>query len=560
MLESVIYSSFLKLQLPLAWGLQCATMCTAGAMPIIRVPASTAGHLAKIKQNVKKQQRKLQLKRSQMGDRKIPLIVCRNKELNHYRGQTYLRFKTVPLASKGWHNKKAAGDYFTINSYGPNPAFVSIPGNESSEFDELGLHQAVVSQLSGCGFECPTNIQIMAIPHVLNGSNALISAETGNGKTLAYLAPLLQILMDHKEAHNDNIPFNSPLALVITPGRELAEQIHAVSRRLCEPLGLNSELVVGGKTKRTMLNPTVSTPHLIVCSFGAMSKLFTTKIYSRDFVNHIVLDEADTLLDDSFNEKMTYFLSKFPIQGSTTHKQEESFPDEINHYEPLSGVQLLLVAATTPRSLDSILQPVVDTDTLVKITTPYLHRLMPHVPQKFLKLKKGEKPEKLLQLVKGTKVPIIIFSNTAKTTDWATMFLEGCGIECINVHGDMSASLRKGRFNDFQNEKFNILSCTDVASRGLDTIRAGLIINYDFPHHMADYIHRCGRVGRVNSVGTGMVTNFIATHPEVELVQNIELAARKLADLPNVNANIKRILTARAMRAQELEERQPFAG
>lgn len=125
------------------------------------------------------------------------------------------------------------------------------------------------------------------------------------------------------------------------------------------------------------------------------------------------------------------------------------------------------------------------------------------------------------------------------------MFLNEQGVPCVNLNGTMSQHFRENRFAEYQSGQHLVLSCTDIASRGLDTTRTHHVINYDVPTNISDYIHRCGRVGRVGSqVASGLVTTLVCNPTEVELVQQIEFAARKTHadELPNVNANIKRLL------------------
>lgn len=510
--------------------------------PVIRVPVALSEKLKREKIKVKRKERELIVDKSRRGDQSTPIISCKRKEYNHYLGQTYDKFAVVPLASKGWGHRKSSGDYFTINTSNGNPAFQELEDSHE-DFVSLGLDKEMQSQLNKLGFEKPTNIQSLAIPHLLEGKNALIAAETGNGKTLAFITPMLQQIRQRMKIFGTNLPMNSPLGLVIVPGRELAEQIHSVASSLGENFGINVGIVLGGRTKQKMLHPRMSQHHLLIATIGALSKLTTVGVYDTSLVRHVTLDEADTLLDDSFNDQVSRYISKFPVQGSRYEEKQQ---------QPLvmSGIQLTLVSATLPLSLHTILDPIVDLESITNITTPYLNHLMPHVSQRFFRVNHLTKAEKLLELVKkdakkGT--PVVIFSNYSKTCDWLSLFLNENGVPCIRFHGNMQAESRKGLFETFQSGKVLALSCTDLASRGLDTVTAGHVINFEFPKFIADYIHRCGRTGRVGSKMTGLVTNLVHRPQEIELVQKIEYAARKLEAFSNVNANIKRIIVGKAL-------------
>lgn len=218
-----------------------------------------------------------------------------------------------------------------------------------------------------------------------------------------------------------------------------------------------------------------------------------------------------------------------------------------------NGCQLTLVAATNPTSIYSILENFIEPDSLEKISSPKLHKIMPHVPQTFYRLGVTEKPGKLVELVKkavNNKQPTIIFSNNARTCDWITLMLQENGIPILNLNGDMPSIVRIGKFKGFKDGDVLALSCTDIASKGLDTSHAQLVINYDCPRYMADYIHRCGRVGRYNSPKDCRVVNFITYPHEIEFVNKIEMAVRTHQALPNVNANIKRIIEGQYRRKQ----------
>lgn len=254
-----------------------------------------------------------------------------------------------------------------------------------------------------------------------------------------------------------------------------------------------------------------------------------------DRIQHVVLDEADTLMDDSFNEKLAYFLKRFPFHRN--HLRD----DQSN----ITGTQLILASATMPTNTTDLLEKIIDPTTMIEITSPNLHKLLTHVPQKFLRMNKSDRPGHLLTLVKSEMKknnPIIIFGNRSITSDFINLFLNDRGVPCVNLNGDMLEKIRVGQFEKFQSGLVNALATTDVGSRGLDTTRARHIINFDFPLHISDYIHRCGRTGRVGSANDCHITNFITSQREIEVVQKIEHASRTNMILPGVNANITNII------------------
>ncbi|KAG7305917.1 hypothetical protein JYU34_008470 [Plutella xylostella] len=469
---------------------------------------------------------------AQQANKKLPIISCKRPEFNHYEGQTYAKFEGIKLASKGWLHPKSKNDYFIVhgNANKPEPE----PSYRKS-FEEIGVKPELIEVMANLGYTLPTSIQSKAIPAILEGYNTMVTAETGCGKTLAYLLPIIQHIMNWKPSLKKQ-EFNSPLAVIITPSRELATQIGEVAQSIAQVFDINVSTLIGGKTKKKMLDPPIEYTDILVTTLGAYSKLVTTGIYKIDNVHHVVLDEADTLLDDSFLDKLAHLLRKFSIHHKVTIRS------------PPSGCQLTMVSATMPVELPEAINSFVDPQSLRTISTTNIHRLMPHVPQKFIRLGKAQKTLELLKLVQADvnqKRPVMIFSNKTATCDFVCMFLNENGIECININGQMAVPLKIGKFDAYKNGKVNVISCTDIASRGLDTIRTHHIINFDFPLYTADYIHRCGRTGRLGSPSGCHVTNLIAWPREVELVMKIEASVRKNGELPSVNANIKRIIQSR---------------
>ncbi|KAG1681949.1 putative ATP-dependent RNA helicase DDX28 [Nymphon striatum] len=503
----------------------------------IKIPVDMQRNIKKVKQKLRKESEFSQSRNFQQGDRKIPLISCKNTKLNFLLNQTYSKFSEVPLASKGWLKGKAVGDYFTINSFKSNP--VIIPDEDEYSFERYKLDGKIVNALQKLGIVKPTRIQNACIPKALKNENILCCGQTGSGKTLAYILPIMQKLLHFAEKHryDEQLEANAPLSLIITPSRELATQVWEVANEIGTALGLNIKLAVGGQdTKKLLANPEFDFEiDMLISTPGALNKLVSSTMYKLSQVKYLVLDEVDTMLDDSFI-------------GSVKYLFKQLNPSEIQHSnQKIMDTQLLFVGATIPTDSLKALDEIIDIDSLVNVIPDnLLHFVLPHVSQKFLRISINEKPHKVLKFAsKASKnnQPTMIFTSTSKTCEWLSKFLEENNVENISLFGYLTNKVRLGRFEGFKAGACPILVCTDIASRGLDTTMASNLSFY--LHHMSDYIHRVGRIGRVGSTFSGFSLNFICKPWEVALIKEIEYCFRKNEPLTKVDANIKKKIAER---------------
>uniref|UniRef100_A0A8B9ZJS8 RNA helicase n=1 Tax=Anas platyrhynchos TaxID=8839 RepID=A0A8B9ZJS8_ANAPL len=338
-------------------------------------------------------------------------------------------------------------------------ASLAPPAPQGQSFAELGLQPVLLTALQRLEVGRPTAVQRLAIPALLRGRSALCAAETGSGKTLAYLLPLLDRLLEKKLA--------APRGLVVVPSRELAAQVGAVAAALCRPAGLRLRGLTGGGAsgglRRQLRGPGVA---VLLGTPGALRDALRRRFLSLGRLRWMVLDEADTLMDEF-----------------------------------------------------------VDVGRFASLATQGLHRLPPHIQQKFVRLKGQDKLPELLQLLKDHPASggaVIIFCNSASTVNWLGYILDDHKIKHLRLQGQMSAVARAGIFASFQKGDVSVLVCTDLASRGLDTSSVQLVVNYDFPDTLQDYLHRVGRVGRVGSKTPGAVVSFVTHKWDVDLVRKIE--------------------------------------
>ncbi|XP_031341218.1 probable ATP-dependent RNA helicase DDX28 isoform X1 [Photinus pyralis] len=444
------------------------------------------------------------------------VIRCKRKEYNYYMGQRYSKLDDVPLASKGWTHNKSKGDYFYVYPQSP------LSEGDRFQLSDLHLQDSVTQRLQKDGIETLTSFQNEAFGTICKGHHSILTAESGCGKTLAYLLPIIHNIIGEKSSS-----MNSPRALILVPGRELAHQIASVAEKLVGETNLKVKVVVGGRTKRAMLNPEFSEVDILIGTPGALGKLTGVGIYKLNQLSYAVFDEADTLIDDSFIERLSSIVKR------------------------VGTSQIILVSATMPTNIPSILQPY--NNSFVNVTSPFLHRPLNHLTQQFLRLGRSIKPQQLLQIIKKNRDPLLIFTNRNETCNWVSYFLKENGVSASRVNGDMNYEERIVQWNEFQSQNNRILVATDLCSRGLHLPHVKHVVNYDFPLYVADYLHRIGRTGRFGQESC-KVTNFVAGDEEVKIVQKIELAIRRNEAIQNVDGNITRILQRKLLRKSTNED------
>lgn len=496
---------------------------------IIRVPR----YLVKRVEDVKEARAKTKINTIKAG--KL-LIQSKNPCLNQSAGYILGKFEQPVLSSKGWKHKKSFGDYFTINNTKDVAPCVTANQSEEAEqqtavtFKSFRICKELEDTLESIGISHPTTVQLQTIPKVMKGHNILCAAETGSGKTLSYLLPVVQKLQ--AEATTEST--NKIRAMILVPSRELTEQIADVSRTLCAPFNLHTRIVGGGRGVGHIKEIFKKDhPDILVATPGALVKALRRNYLDLSELNFLVVDEADTMFDPSFSQMLEDIL---------LHVNVANHPKETQGLDPKA--QLLLVGATFPGDVGEVLSKVTDLGRIVTIKSRMLHYLMPHVKQRFLKVKSSDKILELYQALKALQCDkrggaAVVFCNKSATVNWVGYTLEEMGVPHVRLQGEMPAAVRAGIFHSFQKGVTNVLVCTDIASRGLDTSRVRLIVNYDFPETHTDYIHRAGRVGRAGGVEDGEVLSFV-THPwDVELVQKIETAARRRTTLPGMKSEIE---------------------
>ena len=369
-------------------------------------------------------------------------------------------------------------------------------------FYEYNLSDNLNKSLKTLGFKNPTEIQSKTIPIALKRHDILASAETGSGKTAAYLIPLIH--------HISTIGGIS--GLILTPTRELAQQVTDVSKSL---VGYKSKietaLIVGGASMNNQLRQLKKRPKIIVGTPGRINDHLEKRTLNLKYFNFFVLDEADRMLDMGFEDQVEKIIRFLPSKRQT-----------------------LLFSATLPKEI-------------IKLSSKYLNNpkradvkennvIKTQIKQKILNTKTELKYNQLVDEIALRKGSILIFVRTKYSTEKLKKRLMKDTVKSSALHGDLRQNKRSRILKDFRDDKFRILIATDIASRGLDVPHIEHVINYDLPQVPEDFIHRIGRTARAGSVGEAV--SFI-TPNDKRMWKSIENLMEELKNPEHVPENKK---------------------
>ena len=357
-------------------------------------------------------------------------------------------------------------------------------------FTELPLSPALQRKLEAAQFTNLTPIQERAIPPALEGRDVIGTAQTGTGKTLAFLIPLIELL--------NREPARQTVALVLLPTRELAIQVHEQYEQLRGKDLPKAALVIGGVSEKAQIEGLRAGSGLVIATPGRLQDLMDRRYADLRRVKLLVLDEADRMLDMGFLPAIQRILAALPQQRQTlcfSATLEQSVAGLVHDYmrEPVRV------------ALGSVLKPAES------------------VHLKAYELRPGEKLDVLRQLLYAEKGQTLIFTRTKRGAERLAKELVRDGFSAALIHGDRSQSQRNGALNGFQEGRYQVLVATDIASRGLHVDDVAHVINYDLPKMAEDFIHRVGRTGRAGS--EGRASTLVAGVEVVEL-RHIERTLR----------------------------------
>jgi ATP-dependent RNA helicase RhlE len=336
------------------------------------------------------------------------------------------------------------------------------------QFADFPICDRLKNNILKHGFSTPTPIQDQIILPILKGKDVVGSANTGTGKTAAFLIPLINNLQQNQ----------SKKVLIMTPTRELAIQIRQEFETFAQGMNLSSTLCIGGISIKHQISYLKRQPHLVIGTPGRLIDLTKRRKLNPQLFSVVVLDEVDRMLDMGFVNDMKFIMGRLPKTRQT-----------------------LFFSATVPRTLDSIIHQFVKNPVRFDVTT----QRGVNVTQDVVRVNGQSKVQILHNLLneKGFD-KVLVFGRTKHGLNRLSKNLMQKGHRVATIHGNISQNQRKKALEKFKFDRVKVLLATDVASRGLDIDDITHVINYDLPESYEVYIHRIGRTGRANKTGTAL--------------------------------------------------------
>lgn len=359
------------------------------------------------------------------------------------------------------------------------------------KFKDYHISSEIKANLERLGFKKPTDIQFKSIRHILDGEDVFAIAQTGTGKTAAFAIPLIYLVQTKLSKYGNK----EPKVLVMVPTRELAVQIGKVFQDLAKSTGVKSLALIGGEGQDPQIAELKSGVDILIATPGRMFDLMAQGILSIKGVKHLVLDEADLMLDLGFAEDIKGVLSHLPRNKQT-----------------------LFFSATISKHIKKLAYNVVRNAIRIQISPK--NPVSKNVHHAVLFVEMDDKRFFLENIVKEyPEFKILVFARTKVRVGRIVEAMKRVGVEAELLHGELDQEERFNVIKRFSEGENKLLITTDVACRGIDIPGVDFVINYDLPENPENYVHRCGRTGRGRS--TGQALSFCSPG-EVELLDTIE--------------------------------------
>ncbi len=372
-----------------------------------------------------------------------------------------------------------------------------------TQFTDFTLLPTLQSKLAQSKFITPTPVQAGAIPPALEGRDVLATAQTGTGKTLSFLIPIIEAM--HKSARTPDqdqgrrqARGKSPFALILLPTRELAMQVEQAYRNLSLDAASQAALVVGGLSEGPQLQAIRRGARLIVATPGRLEDFLRRKLVQLDQVQILVLDEVDRMLDMGFKPAIKRIVAALPVQHQT-----------------------LCYSATLESPVTEVVREYLRNP--VRIEMGSVLKPAENVRLQTFEVTTDKKMPLLEHLLRSEKGSFLVFVRTKHGADRVAKKLSMSGWNATSIHGDRTQAQRSAALRSFTQGQHRVLVATDVAARGIDVAHIAHVVNYDMPKMAEDFVHRVGRTGRASK--SGVASTFQAPEERGDL-RRIERALK----------------------------------
>ena len=401
-----------------------------------------------------------------------------------------------------------------------------IPQEIKNSFNEISFDSHIQSNLKKLHYDLMTPIQQIIIPYILLKKDCLGCAQTGSGKTIAFLIPLINLMLKEgppkddnkylKTNSNYNLSCSYPVMLILVPTRELAEQIFKEARKVCHKTGIIVSRCYGGVKLDNQIRELKQGCDIVIGTPGRIIELIEKRFLYLKLIQYLVIDESDRMLDMGFEHQMNdiVFNSQMPDKNN-----------RVNY----------MFSATIPKNVIEISKKFMREECYLISNKNNLdnneYNANENVEQKIYYVEDNDKICKLHEIFQKIQGNAIIFLETKKSVDNLENFLSKRNYNVLAIHGDKPQIQRQEAIRLFSNGEVPILIATDVASRGLDFPNVSYVFNFDMPKNIEDYIHRIGRTGRVGN--KGMAISFYNDKNKViaeDLVKEMKKAKQEIPD------------------------------
>jgi ATP-dependent RNA helicase RhlE len=373
-------------------------------------------------------------------------------------------------------------------------------------FSELSLSPVLQTNLARNGFVTPTPVQSQAIPPALAGQDVVATAQTGTGKTLAFVLPLTERLMPELLSKNP-AGKTGVRAVILSPTRELAIQTSETLSKIAVGTGVRAAVVVGGLSENTQLQAVRRGAQVIIATPGRLCDFLKRKLVNLSAVQALVLDEADRMLDMGFLPAIQMITAATP-----------------------SSRQTLLFSATIEASVAKLVSAYVRNP--ARVTIGSISKPVDQVSLRLYEVEQDRKLGLLQHMLKEEQGSFLVFARTKHGADRLAKKLVNGSVRATRIHGDRTQSQRNQALQGFQHGHYRVMVATDVAARGIHVEGIAHVVNYDLPQAPEDFIHRVGRTGRAGARGIASTFGTRSERAEIRRIEralNIQLIRREVS-------------------------------